>query len=119
MVKLKTLNASSVLRSLTKLKPKARNVTRWTSSFVMVQRYFGLKPIFTELLEDLPEIADFMLSAREDQQLEALRPSLQNLHSVTLKLQDSKITFGQVRAIFDHVIATYPGISLCTSVLFH
>jgi hypothetical protein len=110
MSKLKNLNASTVLRSLTHLKPKTRNATRWNSVFTMVQRYYALKPIFVELLEDLPEMADYMLSVRENQQLDNLRPTLLNLHAVTLKLQDSNITFAEVRAIFDHVIKTYPGM---------
>lgn len=110
MSKLKNLNAATVLRSLTKLKPKTRNATRWSSAFTMVNRYYELKSIFPELLEDLPEMAAFMLDPLDNQRLDNLRPILHNLHIVTLKLQDSKITFAEMRAIFDHVIKIYPSM---------
>ena len=67
MSKLKTLLVSLVLRSLTPLRPKIANVTRWSSTFDMLERYFELEPFFEDLLEDEPDMVEYMLTPQQKQ----------------------------------------------------
>lgn len=109
MVKMKTLLISLALQPLTKLKPKIRNATRWVSTFEMVARYFRYEDdaVLRHLVEDVPAMADFMLSPGDARRLRDLKQSLEQLHQVTLVLQDPTCTFPQMRAIFAHVTATF------------
>jgi len=44
MKKLNTIKGKAWLKEKTKLRPVLRNVTRWSSTFKMVERYIDLKP---------------------------------------------------------------------------
>lgn len=114
MSKMKTLLVSLALRPLTKLKPKIRNKTRWSSTFEMVTRYFRFKDdlILAKLEQDVAGIEDFMLSPNEERKLKDLQKLLDPLHQVTLQLQNPSMTFGQLRVLFDYVMQEYPTMNL-------
>ena len=83
----------------------------------MVERYFKFKEdgVFSKLLEDVPDMELFMLSMTEEKKLKEIRPTLQNLQQVTLKLQDQTITFREMRVLFDYVMQEYPTMNLYIS----
>ena len=109
MSKLKTLKISLVLRPHTKLKPKMRNKTRWSSTFEMIERYFRFKDdgVLDRLLEDEEDIEVFLLSPIEERRLRELQKLVQPSHRVTLELQNPNITFARMRGLFDHVMLNY------------
>jgi len=93
---------------MTQLRPKIRNVTRWLSTFEMIERYELLRPFFASLIEDYEEIEDFILNLQEERLLSSFMPKLRALKQVTERLQHPNTTFEVARALFDHTIATYP-----------
>src|SRR5438034_123013 len=80
------------------------------STFEMVARFFRFEDdaVLRHLVEDVPAMADFMLSPGDVRRLRDLKQGLEQLHQVTLALQDPACTFPQMRALFAHVTATFP-----------
>lgn len=107
MTKAKTPKVLGAIRGETKLMPKTRNATRWTSTFVMVERYFAME----EVLEKQPALRPLKLKPDEKQVLSDLRPILQDLHSVMVQLQSQDLTMGQVRLLFDATMERYPELN--------
>ena len=100
MGKLKNVKVAAKLRKKTNLKPIQQNVTRWTSSFDMVNRYFELK-LQLEIFADDRSFVDLLLSPRENNDAEQLKGSAEKLLSVTktlvsLNLVDARILFNAV-----------------------
>lgn len=62
MKKLKTIKYAALLEKKTELRPVSRNVTRWSSTYNMLKRYFEIKDY---LPSEIPEIADLIPSHRE------------------------------------------------------
>lgn len=110
MSKMKTQLIQLALRPLTRLKPKCRNKTRWCSTFDMVVRYFRFKDdaVLTQLCEDVPEMDAYTLTASEERRLVILKKMLDDLHLVTLKLQDPNYTFCEMRNLFNTLVQEYP-----------
>jgi hypothetical protein len=106
MKKLKTLVASAKLRKFVALKPKTRNVTRWNSTHDMLKRYQELKEFIPLIM--MPEVADLMLSPRDDREIDFLLKKLHDFESVTKTLQKEDINLNDVRILFDGVIEEYP-----------
>ncbi len=63
MKKLRSPVAAAKLRKLTHLRSLGCNQTRWSSSYVMLQRYINLCPHFDEA--GMNDIEDYMLTPRE------------------------------------------------------
>jgi hypothetical protein len=114
MTKMKTQLVSLALRPLTSLKPRNRNKTRWSSTFLMVERYnrFKQDDVFTKLCEDVPDMEAYMLAASEERRLQTLQKTLVDLHLVTKQLQDPLFTFAQMRVLFDCLMQEYPSLNL-------
>ena len=73
MGKLKNLKLAGKLRLLTSLCAIQRNTTQWSSTSEMIKRYFRLKRFFTQgNFDKMPELIDYMLSAREENDLQLL-----------------------------------------------
>jgi hypothetical protein len=53
MVSLRTIKKAGKLRKATNLEPIKRNVTRWSSTYSMLKRFFELKPFLDETDEDI------------------------------------------------------------------
>ena len=82
-----------------------RNVTRWSSTFTMLRRFFELKPFLDESDEIL---VSYLPSGTECLKLQKLLEDLTEWESITLQLQDSKINMSDVRSIFDLCIESNP-----------
>ena len=106
MILLSSLKRAGKLRRLTPLEPVLMNVTRWSSKYAMLERYFRLEGFLKEL-DDLA-VNILMPSGRELNQLKMVQKQLVDFNLITLKLQDPSITLLDVRLIFDEVILSYP-----------
>ena len=109
MKKLKNLVPSAKLRKLTPLKPKTRNVTRWSSTHDMLERYLELKQ-FIPLIK-LPEVDDMMPTSRQERDIEYMLKKLRDRDSVTKTLQKEDLNMNDVRDLFDGVIEEFPETS--------
>jgi hypothetical protein len=69
----------------------------------MVQRYFKLKPFFArfEGSQYASELGPLFLSYHEERELLELSKHMEDLHSVTKKLQEENLTADEVRTLFD------------------
>ncbi|KAE9181133.1 hypothetical protein PF005_g22991, partial [Phytophthora fragariae] len=85
--------------------PVFRNLTRWSSTFAMIDRYFS---IYAKLDRVDDELADFIPTPRENVRLKELYEDLKNLESLSKKLQTSSVSLLDVRMLFDHVMKHYP-----------
>lgn len=106
MTKLKQLIPAAKLRSFTHLKAKTKNATRWSSTFAMILRYTQIKEFLPRL--EINEIDDFILSAKENRDIDSLLEELKDLESVSKTLQDDSTTMSDVRSLFDAVLESYP-----------
>ena len=68
MGRLKTYKLAGKLRELTPLKPVQKNVTRWSSTFEMIERFIQLEPFFGALRDDA-KLIDYLLTPREENDL--------------------------------------------------
>jgi hypothetical protein len=107
MVYLRNIKQAGKLREKTDLEPVKRNVTRWSSTLAMLKRFFQLKPFLDERDADL---AFNLPSGRECIQLQKLLEDLTELDSITIQLQDSRISLSDVRSLFDTCIESYPSM---------
>ena len=105
MGKFKNLKLAGKLRLLTSLCAIQRSTTQWSSTSEMIKRYFRLKPFFTQgNFGKMPELIDYMLSAREENDLLLLNDTLQKFNSVTIALQRESIDISEVRVLFNEII---------------
>ena len=105
MVKLRGLILGEKLKKLTNLTPKVRNVTRWSSSYQMVQRYVELRE-FLALLES-DEVDALSLTPAENRRADALLQQVKPLESVNKVLQTNSNTVSDASVLFDAVIQKY------------
>ena len=106
MKKLRTPIVAGALRTKTHLRAKCNNVTRWSSTAAMLERYQKIKVFLPELR--LEAVDSLMLSYLEEREVENLNSHMSDLDSVTRALQNSEITLSQVRCLFDSVIEKFP-----------
>jgi hypothetical protein len=105
---LRNIKQAGKLRKKTHLEPVKRNVTRWSSTFEMVTRFFELRPYIEE---SDPELAQYLPSSVQVLTLQKLLESLKKMEAVTKKLQGETCTLSDVRAIFDAVILAFPNMA--------
>lgn len=105
MSKCSTLKNSGRLRLYTHLRPKTKNVTRWTSKFDMMTRYKELKPDISMMGK---QIEQFALPTIQEYKINKEYPILSNLNDVTIALQKDTITLADTQRLFQHIIETYP-----------
>lgn len=97
MTKLKTLKGAGMLRRLTGLKPRTRNLTRWTGITTMFERFEKLKP---HLLQMSDEITELMPSARQIRNMKDHMKNLENLKKVTVAFQAKDMTLLKSEGLF-------------------
>ena len=105
---LSNIKKAGKLRLKTNLEPVTKNVTRWSSTYSMVERFFQLKTHLDEtdldLLRHIPSGPQLVI-------LESLRKDLKTFEKVTKRLQLADLTLLDVRLLFDEVIKSYPSMS--------
>ncbi len=106
--KLRTIKNSANLRRQTKLRPVLRNATRWSSTYLMLNRFLELK----EFIDPMNiELAGIMPTAEELIRVKLLSKEMSNFHSITMQLQRDGISMFDVRLLFDAVIDDHPEMS--------
>jgi hypothetical protein len=106
--KLRTIKNSAQLRKKTSLRPVLRNATRWSSAYLMLQRFLALK----EFIDPMnTELAALMPTAEELISLQLLSKEMLKFQSVTMQLQKDGITMHEVRVLFDAIIEEHPNLS--------
>lgn len=106
MLKLRNLIPAAKLRRHTPLKPLLNNVTRWSSTHSMLRRYQQLRDFVPSIGDD--GITILLPSNAEEKKIDGLVLILDELDSVTKRLQDEETTMADVRVLFDATIAKYP-----------
>lgn len=105
MGKLSTIKQAAKLRRATTLQPIKRNVTRWSSTFSMLKRFFELE----EHLDTRDsELIPFIPSRKEAQDLRNFLLDLKVFEAVSKKLQEADINLLDQRKLFDALISKYP-----------
>lgn len=110
MVKIKnSLLASAQLRRKTSLRPVLRQDTRWSSTFMMVHRYFEIKSYIEGMGAD---VVAMMPTRREEKQLEGLLTGLRVFKSTSKQLESGdNLTLLDVRDLFDALIEQEPRVA--------
>jgi len=108
MTSLRQVKQAGKLRTKTDLEPIIRNVTRWSSTFEMVQRFLTLLEFIdttdAALAENLPTPLEIIA-------LNDLMKDLEQFQTTTLLLQDEKRNLQEVRSIFDEMLKHYPSMN--------
>ncbi|KAL3663448.1 hypothetical protein V7S43_019073 [Phytophthora oleae] len=106
-----TLKGRAVLRKVTPPAAVLRNVTRWSSTYSMVERYIQLEKYFREFHHGTVSdhhLDSMFLSRREHDKAKALYDDLARLDGVSKMLQRSKLTMSAARRLFYHVTQSFP-----------
>jgi hypothetical protein len=107
MKKASTLKVSAHLRKLTTLKTIRENDTRWSSTFMMVKRFFRIQQELSavpDLIPLIPNLLEVDLLAKAFMHLKAF-------NQITVLLPEEGITFVGRRDVFDSVLEDYPELS--------
>jgi len=95
MGKLGNIVLGAKLRELTKLRPKKRNSTRWSSTLEIIVRYERIKEFLPKL--GSIEVDGLTLTPREYRCIEDLFLQLKDIESVTKVLQSMATSISDVR----------------------
>jgi hypothetical protein len=118
MISLRQVKQAGKLRTKTDLEPVMWNVTRWSSTFEMLKRFFLLEEFIDKTDESLAanmpthvELIALKAVMKDLEQFEryftfALVPNC--IFSTTKSLQDPERTLSEVRSIFDKMLEHYP-----------
>ncbi len=106
MSKLRFLVSAAKLRRYTELKALGANRTRWSSTYVILERYLRVREHILKL--DIPGIVTLILTPTEDKTIESLCSKLSDLDSVAKALQSDNMTVHEASVLFDSIIDSYP-----------
>lgn len=112
MVKLRELKDCGKIRELTDLNPALRNLTRWSYTFQMLERYL----VFNSHLEklDVPKNNSPLFSTAENESMSNIMEYITILESVKKMLQTRGTNIEDVRDLFNAVIEnTHPWMAIC------
>ncbi|KAE9342795.1 hypothetical protein PF008_g9993 [Phytophthora fragariae] len=107
IVELRHENNRAELKKHTELAPAKRNVPRWSSMFTMVQRYIQIR---TEI-KKVDAVEEMAPTGGKRRKLVALFDHLKKFESICKRLQREDTYMGEVRTMFDALIAEYPVMS--------
>lgn len=105
MKKLRSIKNSAALRRFTHLSPILRNVTRWSSTYAMIQRYLEMKEHIVSI--DNAELMDMLPTPSEERSIKHIFEMLSDFESVTIELQKSSTDLIDARVLFDTLISKY------------
>ncbi|ETL94104.1 hypothetical protein L917_07878 [Phytophthora nicotianae] len=108
MRKLRTLKQAANLRTRTPLRAVLRQDTRWSSTFSMLKRYFRIREFISA---DDDELADYLPSRTAHRKLAALLSSLEDLESVSKRLQINGLTLLDALYLFDGLMEIQPSFA--------
>jgi hypothetical protein len=112
MIQLRTNKNFGLLRKVCsdkniKLKRSTvNNVTRWSSTCIMLQKFKELHPLLSFNME-FHHLRSILLDGDEYFTLESILPHFEDLEKVTIALQREGMTIYEARLIFDEVIKQY------------
>ncbi|KAJ8558998.1 hypothetical protein ON010_g8451 [Phytophthora cinnamomi] len=107
MVELRRENNRAELKQYTDLTPIKGNVTRWSSTFTMVQRYIRIRAE----IKKVDAVEEMVPTGGKHRKLVALFEHLKKFESICKQLQREDTSMREVRVMFDAVIAYYPVMS--------
>ncbi|KAG4038141.1 hypothetical protein PC123_g26296 [Phytophthora cactorum] len=104
MVEVRQENNYAELKKHTELLPVKRNVTRWSSTFTMVQCYIRIQAEIKKV-----EAAEELIPAgAKHRKILDLFDHLKKFESICLRLQRDDTEMAEVRVVFVTLIAKYP-----------
>ena len=106
MVYLRTLKARAALRLKTTFAPVLCNVTRWSSTQKMVERYLKLLPFIGDIVP-----SDLQMSPRDNETVQGLNRKLSDVNVLTKELQDESVQLYEVRDYLDAAIQEFPELA--------
>ncbi|ETP46884.1 hypothetical protein F442_06951, partial [Phytophthora nicotianae P10297] len=104
MVELRKENNLAELKKHTELLPVKRNVTRWSSTFAMVERYVRIR----QDIKKVDAVEELIPTDGKHRKLLALLEHLKKFESVCKRLQRDETNMADVRLLFDSLVAEYP-----------
>ncbi|RLN10139.1 hypothetical protein BBJ28_00018417 [Nothophytophthora sp. Chile5] len=107
MVELRKENNFAELKKHMELLPVKRNITRWSSTFTMVQRYIRIRGD----IKKVEAAEDLVPTGAKHRKLVDLFEHLKKFDSVCLQLQRDNTDMAEVRLMFDVLIADYPVVA--------
>jgi hypothetical protein len=107
MAQLRNLNNFAELAKHTELRPVKRNMTRWSSTFAMVERYIRIRAE----IKKVEAVEEMVSTGSRHRKLVALCQDLKKLNSVSKRLQREDIDMAKVQVLFDSVKADFPVMS--------
>ncbi|KAG3200898.1 hypothetical protein PC128_g4296 [Phytophthora cactorum] len=104
MVALRTMKNRAELRRRTSLAPLRANTTRWSSTFMTLERYVRIR----DAIKRVDAVYDLVPKPAAHRRIIALVESLKTFKSVCKKLQEESISMKSVRLLFDKMAEMFP-----------
>ncbi|KAG2783797.1 hypothetical protein Pcac1_g6349 [Phytophthora cactorum] len=104
MVALRTIKNRAELRRHTSLAPLRANATRWSSTFIMLERYVRIR----DAIKRVDAVYDLVPKPAAHRRIVALVESLKMFNSVCKKLQEESISMKSVRLLFGKMAEMFP-----------
>uniref|UniRef100_H3H5T9 BED-type domain-containing protein n=1 Tax=Phytophthora ramorum TaxID=164328 RepID=H3H5T9_PHYRM len=101
---LRTPKNRAELRCHTPLAPLRANATRWSSTFMMLERYVRIR----DAIKHVDAVDDLVPKPAVYHRIIALVENLKTFNSVCKKLQEGTISMSAVRVVFDKMTEIYP-----------
>lgn len=110
MTTLKSAKLRGRLSQMTEMAPITHNVTRWSSKFTMLKRWFLIKDVVQIIQTENPS-KKLSLSADETDSASILFTDMEVINSVTVEMQRNDITLRECRKLLASLIQKYPIMS--------
>ncbi|ETI54594.1 hypothetical protein F443_02618 [Phytophthora nicotianae P1569] len=104
MVELRKENNLAELKKHTELLPVKRNVTRWSSTFAMVERYVRIR----QDIKKVVAVEELIPTGGKHRKLLALFEHIKTFENVCKRLQRDETNMADVRLLFDSLVGKYP-----------
>lgn len=105
MSKLGTLKQSGRMRLYTELRPKLRNVTRWTGVLAMFEQYAKIRSTLDKMGD---EIRELLPSLPQERNIKGQMKPLNDLKKATVALQKHEMTMLSSSYLWENIIEEFP-----------